>query len=278
MAFQGAEYLFDKTIAATPAESPISPLAQWDSDTDIASAITYCLYAVNIDLLALSAFQIDETLGAMTGWVNPAEPWLPQAGDNPMDMARDIADRVDGWFRCDDDGQFRLTPRYWLLSDPAHYLRVGADGTIISTSQGASREEWANRAVIQYEWQVLSTSGGVSTATTKSARGTAELNGTPYDRGWVGGATVLSERRMPSSAVLAANAAKALLRRHSVRSTSLNVSAVAAYWLRPPDGVRVDLPVGSQLKLNISAITFDLVAGRMDIRTRNPESGNVQAL
>jgi hypothetical protein len=279
LAFQGAEYLFDKTIAASAAESPTwSSGGQWDSGTTVETAITSCLFAVKIDLLSLAAPHIDPYLRHVTDWVDPAEPWVGQAGDNPMDMAREIADRIDAWFRCGDDGQFNLTPRFWLTSDPSHYLRVGADGTIISSSQGSSRGEWANRAAVRYEWQVLTTSGGVSTAVVKSARGTAELSDTPYDRSIVGAVTVRSERRWPSSATLAKAAAAALLRRHSVRATTLQLSAIAAYWLRPPDGIRVDLPVGPQLKLNVSAISFDLVTGRMDIRTRNPESGNVQAL
>jgi hypothetical protein len=274
--FQGFEYVFDQAIATTSGESPIghSSGGPWTSSTTVSAALDDIVDTIRYSILWVAADVVfDDDIGARTGWVDPGEPWAGAAGDNPLSMGREIADRVDGWFRCDELGRFRMGQRDWTVNEASHRLRVGADGTIISSSDAASREQWANRAYVQYDWSVLTTSGGTSTAVRKTASGSANLDGSPYDASLVGAVVVTAARPWAATNGQAAQAAKALLRRHSVRSTALQVAGVAAYWLRPPDGVSVELPVGPQLQLTISAVTFDLTTGRMDIRTRNPEPG-----
>lgn len=274
--FQGPEYVFDRAVAVTAAGSPIGHTSggPWTSSTKVSEALADVVDTVRTRILSSSGdVVISGDLGEQTGWVDPGEPWTGAAGDNPLSMGREIADRVDGWFRCDELGVFRMGQRDWTLNEASHRLRVGADGTILSSSDAASREQWANVAYVQYDWSVLTTSGGTSTAVKKSASGSASLEGSAYDAVKVGAVVVSAVRPWASTNSQAAQAAKSLLRRHSVRSTVLQVAGVAAYWLRPPDGVDVELPVGPQLHLTVSAITFDLTTGRMDIRTRNPEPG-----
>lgn len=276
--FQGFEYLFDRDVAGTPDESPANTSgAPWTSTTPVGYAMDDVAGAVGIDISG-SDIRVTDEIYFVAGWVDPGEPWFPQAGDNALSMAREVADRVDGWFRADELGVFRMSYRSWTIATPVHSLRVGADGTILGSSDRANRDDWANRAYVQYDWSVLTTTGGTSTAVQKTASGAARLTGTPFDSGKVGTVTVSATRNWPATNGQAARAAAALLRRHTVRSTSLQLSAVAAYWVRPPRGVTVELPIGGQRNLAVSAITFDLVTGRMDIRTRNLEPGAIEAL
>lgn len=273
LAFQGPEWALDRYVAGVDAASP----ANWTSTTRAGNAIYSCLSFAGFEILSTSAYRFDEDVDRALGWVDPGQPWVGQAGDNPLSLAREIADRVDGWFRCDRDGLWRFSQRRWSAGEAAHRLRAGADGTIISSSDTAGRDEWANRSYVHYQWSTLTTTGGVSTAVQRSASGAASLAG-PYAPNTVGTVTVRAERAMPSTTTQATEAAKALLRRYSVRADSLQISAVAAYWLRPPNTVTVELP-GAQLReVCISAITFDLVTGRMDLRTRNPVAPDVIAL
>lgn len=273
LSFQGPEYVIDA------AEATMDDLAAFTSESTAYGAVDTCLTMADYKLMPIAitnGFDADAYSRNATGWVDPAQDWLAKTGDNWLNIARDIADRVDAWFRCDETGWFRLTRREWGPSIERHKLRVGADGTIISASDSMSRDGWANSAQVHYSWSTLTTSGGVSTAVPKQAIGAAELNGSDYDPDAVGAVFVRSTRPFPSTKALAQAAAASLLRRYSVRAKSLSLSAVAAYWLRPPMGVTVELPVGAQQRLNVSAITFDLVAGRMDIRTRHPGPGLVQ--
>jgi hypothetical protein len=272
--FQGAEYLVEKTVADSDGGGPqgLYPQGYWDSGTTVASAMANTSDALTLGAFSWVATGADPGTDTLTGWVDPGQQWEGKEGENYLSIIRDVADRIDGWVRIDEFGVFKMTRRPSSTPPPAHRLRVGADGTIITSNDELSREGWANWAYVTYQWTTKVTSGGVTTETDKMASGFAYLEG-KYDPNNVGRVAVSDLREHISSDAQAQKAAESLLKRFATKGDALSVQAVAAYWLRPTDGVYITLPVGAEKKLMVSAITFDLDAGSMSIRTRTAGSG-----
>ena len=270
--FQGPEYIVQGRVSRHLGDGPMAIGGEWNSTTLVRDAMQNVYNSTRLaNVLPWVTIDYDlDGVGDDTGWVDPGSLWGPSVGANHLDVLRDVADRVDAWFRIDELGVYRISRRRWGEPSPSHRMRIGADGTIITSADTLARDGWANVLQIRYEWTVTTEVDGVATETPKSAGALIETRGA-FDAEVVGMVHVLVTRQhMVSSYTQARNAGMALLNRYSTQANALTISGVAAYWLRPEKGISVQLPVGAEQTLVVSAITFDLDAGRMDIRTRSP--------
>lgn len=284
--FQGLEYLVDQVVAFSPDESPQgrdnSP-PYWTPATTVYQAIESVRAFTEIDARAPgnpTAYEFGAN--TLTGWIPAGETWAGQAGENSLDVAREVADRNSLVFYADELGVWHVDYQL-VLGDPAHSLRDGADGTIVQANDELSREGWANVVQVTYIWDTVSaTTPGRTDLVTHQATAQAYLSDGPLAPITVGACPVLITRNMPSSNSLAKTVAVDLLRRYSARGTAMQLEAVAAYWLRPRDFVTVQLPNRAKPATSttqmVQAITYDLGAGLMSMRLVQPEPGTISAL
>lgn len=207
------------------------------------------------------------------------DPRVGMAASEPVDMDSvtdlwstidDLADRVDADVYDDGLRTFQVVPRPELASTSAATIKVGANGTLISSDATISRDAWFNSVHLDYAWKVQ-----VDKDTTRDvyALGLATQYTGPFgtDGNYGGNRRVYYERReVPTTGAGAQRAAEALLRRMLSRGRSYSISAVSALWLRAGDTITVQLPTGAQARHLVAAVTFDLVAGSMDVTTRLP--------
>jgi hypothetical protein len=66
--------------------------------------------------------------------------------------------------------------------------------------------------------------------------------------------------------------AASLLRRCLAKGRGIDLSAIAAYWLRPTQTVTVQLPIGPQERHLVRAVEFSLHEGTMQVSTKNPDT------
>jgi hypothetical protein len=283
LGFQGKEYLYQQWIAGTAEESPAGPLWAmlpdpnpsglygWTSGTRAEEAVRLCIQVMTTG----TSTGRDQTFGELMrdiGWVDAADRWVGQAGDAPLAMCMEIAGRIDGWFYADENGVWQLRSR-GLDGDPSHQVRPGADGTLVSGTDALTREGWANYVAVTYRWQTRTPATGTGTVTDHVASGFATVTDGPYADYLANRVSLLSDRDMPGTVAQAQRAASSLLRRTMDRGTDLNVESVAAYWLRVGSGITLDLPEQVQQYLVISAVTFHLDTGLMNITARLPDLG-----
>jgi hypothetical protein len=175
-----------------------------------------------------------------------------------------IADATNSRIYCDADRVWRIRKIPEYSATPQHSLTVGENGTILSSDSSLSRDGWFNAASIRYKWDFSDTNKGTEW-------GYATINSGPFAIGTVGrklwSQTV--DGRRATKAVLNSMAAKKLKKLIS-RGRSLEIEAIAAYWLRPGDTIRVTLPTGDPELHLIERITFRPLVGLMDITTRQP--------
>lgn len=269
----GAEYLVDGWLDLDGNRWIIDlNVPMWNDTTEARDAVTRALI-VSGAITGTATGSSDprwDYAGALTTtkWANPIEDaWVPGRGDSAMDIARDIAGRISGWFRCDELGIWRLTPRPVTTQDAdvVHFLRVGADGTLISSGGTLSREGWANAVMVTYSW-------GSSAAET--AEGYAEVTTGIYAVGTVGTVVHAIELGWKANDTHAYNRAQASLKQRIGLGFAYTVDAVAAYWVRPGDLVTLDLGVEAQQLAFVSSVAFDLDTGRMSLTTRQPVPAN----
>lgn len=148
----------------------------------------------------------------------------------------------------------------------AAILRVGANGTIIRSETGLSRDPWFNYVAINYEW--LNSSNAIQRVKTTAyaSSGSYQITGDS------GKKIYFEEREVPTSQAKANRASAALLRRFLSRGRSMSVEAISTYWLRPGMSVTVQLPEGPQERHLVSRVDFDLGRGTMNVETRVPDT------
>jgi hypothetical protein len=184
----------------------------------------------------------------------------------------DLADRIGA--RVFDDGTrtWRITPDT-VVADPAHTLTVGDGGTVTASSDSTDRDSWANYVAHRYRWR---TAGASSDS---EVYATAYAKAGPYAvDGPAGKRISLDERTTPTTQADANAAAAAVLGRQLTRSRELPLTAVAAWWLRPGDTIRVQRkPAAAASTEVVSALTFRMPGGLMDVTTRllDPPGTNV---
>ena len=208
----------------------------------------------------------------------PAADWV---GTGTGGAAITIADITDVWATIDDLADrldsdiydnglrgWRYEPRPVLTGTPAHTLVVGLDGTLITSTSTLDRNAWFNAAILRYRWRDGAGVDQVVTATRAVTTG-------PYAvTGLAGKRTYTEDRAVPTTQTAANAAADAILTRFLSRSRTYTLRAIAAYWLRPGMTVTVQLPVGDPENHLVSAVTFDPIAGTMDVRTRLPDNAS----
>lgn len=270
LSVQGAEYLYDGWRALDDADWIIDLNATvWDAGDAARDAVTRCLLVCGAiegsDIPSWDytddRWDYDNAL-TTTGWADSGDPWAPGVTDPALDFARDIAERVGGWFRCDETETWRLTGRPAIASDSVHQLKVGANGTILRASTGLSRDDWANAVLVRYTWSAGTSSGWAITETG------------PYAVDAVGQATTFTDLPWKGSTAAAGRRAESTLRRTLSRGRTLTLDAVAAYWLRGGSTVTVQLPLGPQERHLVSAVTYRLHEGAMSVTTRLPDNSS----
>lgn len=188
---------------------------------------------------------------------------LTEGGDY-WQLVEDLADRVDGDVWHDGLDDWHLTPRPATVAEAAAVLRTGPGGTITDASTALTRRGgWANAVLLTYTFQ---RSGADVTV-----YGNAWASGGPYDVGTVGQVVLQDSRTTPTTVAEAHKAAAAILRRRLAAGRTVQVTALAAYWLRPGHTATVQLPVGAQERLLVEAVSFRPLDGLMDVEFRQPD-------
>ena len=180
----------------------------------------------------------------------------------------DLADRID--YDVYDDGLrvWHCVPRPVLAGVPAHALVVGQNGTLLTSSASLDRAAWFNAVTLRYVWRTVSGVEQSVTATRAVTAGAYAVTGPAGKR-------VYTEDRAVATTQAAANAAAdAILKRFLSRSRAYELRAIAAYWLRPGHTVTVQLPLGDPESHLVAAVSFDPIAGTMDVRTRLPDNAS----
>lgn len=212
------------------------------------------------DLFAGTPFSGITTVGAKFGGA-VAVPMEP----NPWDALSDIAEQLDANIYDNGTGEFIVAPRVVTVSDAVLSLSVGANGTLLSTSSGVSRDDWANWVTVWYVWTdtagVRHTDGGF-----------ANVVSGPFTVANAGYKTLLVEKPFFGDASSGNRLARTTLRRMLARSRSYTVTAVPAWWVRPEDTVTLQLPLGSQERHLVSRVGFR--PGVMTIETRLPDTAS----
>ena len=273
LGFQGKEYLYQQWAAGTVQESPAGATG-WTSSKPADAAVRESIQVMTTG----TGLARDRRYGELmtdTGWVDADDLWVGQAGDEPLNMAMEIAARIDGWFYADADGvwQLRRIDEVGLSDTGYHRIRPGADGTLVTSQDEVTREGWANYVQVTYRWVTRTPATGTGTVTEHVATGHASVVGGAYPDDLSNRVTYLSERTSPGTVAQAQAAAKSLLRRMLDRGTDVQIEAVAAYWLRVGHNIDLDLPDQDQRALVVQAVTFQLDTGLMNIRARVPELG-----
>jgi len=283
LSVQGPEYLFGRTTELNGVTN-IENLGTWDSTTEARDAINSCLYAVGYPI---NRYPVDgsgwdyEGASRATGWSGDlywdGSQWVDETyGANlvnthpvALDVARDIAARVDAWLRCDETGIWRCSGYPTLASVAAHQLKVGAQGTVISSQTTMERtEDWANAVIAHFTWRNINGD--------QESWASAHVTSGPFAVDQVGIVATLVERPLPAWISQSRREAMAasLLRRSLSKGRGINLDAVAAYWLRPGHTTTVALPLGPQERHLISAVTYRLADGSMSLTTRVPDDSS----
>lgn len=189
-------------------------------------------------------------------------------GDDVWGVLDDVAARTGVRIWCDETNVWRISARPENAGPTSLALTVGADGTIITSESGLSRETWYNAAVLVYRW--------TDAANVEHIRyGRAQAMTGPYSVPEVGAKVYHEEITRPASQAAANRAAVSRLRNLLTRGRSLSLSAGAAYWVRPGMTAKVTLPTGEPENHLVQSVTFHPHSGLMDLVTRQPHNTTI---
>lgn len=187
---------------------------------------------------------------------------VAEAGDNMWSLMADIAASAEVWLYVDGNREWNIRRRATLAGTPAHELKVGQDGTIITSTTSLDRDEWFNDVVLRYRWKNGTAEQDIIGRATVTS-GAYSVNEVGYRTKYVSYGTYTTQTRANS-------AARTMLSNLVTRGRSLQLTAAAAYWLRPGATVRVTLPTGDPELHLVQSVTFRPIQGLMDITTRQP--------
>ena len=186
-------------------------------------------------------------------------------GEDLWNALDDIAGRTGARIYCDEHGVWRIVARPELAGTPAHTLETGPAGTIVSTDADLSREDgWANAVVVRHRWTPEGAPGEIS------VQGYAGAASGPYAISAVGYCTYFEAGETPITTAQANKKAATRLKNLITRGRALELTSIAAYWLRPGMTVLSELPTGEPEKLIVQSITFHPLTGLMDLKMRQP--------
>lgn len=236
-------------------DTPVSTTLSWTSIHPARDALVQLIRSVQ------PGAPVEVDLPATT-FVPAGETYRVAPGDPVWTALVDISDRVGAW-TYHDGLTWRVTTRP-VLTTPRYTVTTGATGTVITADAETSRETWHNAVVVIHEWR---DEAGVD----RSARGWAQVASGPLSVTSAGRRTLVVRRDTPVTTAAAILSARALLARTMTRGVRTQVTAIAAYWLRPGMTVALTLPGRAVERLLVASIRFDLVTGLMDLRLRRPE-------
>lgn len=270
LSIQGGEYIAGRVVEFLNVVA-IPNKAAWSSTTAARAAVNDCLTAAG--QVASSADWDYAAASQETGWSGDGTDrygvQLPAQGASPLDVAADIAARVGAWLYCDGAGVWHMPVKPSTASAvTAHQLKVGNNGTVIDSATVLERgDDWGNAVLEEITY------ANASGAEVK-VWGRARLASGPFAVATIGAVVVKVDRAIRTyvSQARADQMAGALLGSVLTLGRSLSLDAVAAYWLRPTQTVTVQLPLGGQERVLVSAVRFNLDDGSMAIRTRLPEN------
>jgi hypothetical protein len=148
-------------------------------------------------------------------------------------------------------------------------LEDGVNGTLITSEVGQSRDDWANKVQLKYQWTD-------EDDVQQTVFGFAQQSSGPFRvQGPAGIRTYTENRNVPSGGSACSASARSLLQRFMSRSKKVSVEAISALWLRPGETVRIKSAELNDLFL-VSSVSFDLVSGTMSVTTRQPSSAGVK--
>ena len=178
----------------------------------------------------------------------------------------DLADRVGCQLYDDGLRNFIWEPiKSSVAAVPDLSLAVGENGTVLNSESAIDRSDWYNYVYLRYKWRNASDVDVVIGATALVSTGAFSITGPSGKR------ILIDEREIPTTQAEANAAAKAVLGRTLSRARSYSVTAIAAYWLRPGMTVLLTLPSQAPQKFLVSSVSFDPIAGTMDVTTALPE-------
>lgn len=195
---------------------------------------------------------------------------LPDTFPDRWDMIADVADQLDADVYDPGDRTFYITPRTYATAVPSARLSVGALGTITRSAASLDRQDWANWVGINYLWTGADGTPHQQIGSAMVTSGPLRVDG---PAGWR--TYLLTRHDHPTTAAQANRSAATLLRRLLSRSRSLDLDAVAMWWLSPGATVTVQLPTGGQERHIVSSVRFDLARHTMAVTTRLPDTANV---
>lgn len=238
----------DLWTAVTPA--PVSRSGLVEAVDDILGA---SLPTVTLDAAFPAGYRADRL----------TELELP-TGATPWSVAAAAVDDCEAWLYDDGLRGWHLVARPELAGTSRAVLATGPAGTLTSSEAGLSRDDWANGVYLRSEWR---DGAGVDHVIHSRA---VIASGDPFAPAAAGPKWARYERRTPTTQTGANAAAAAVLRREVSRGRVLLLTAPAMYWLRPGHTVTVSLPTGTQQRQLVARVDFDIPAGRMTVRTRQP--------
>lgn len=191
-----------------------------------------------------------------------------EPGTDVWSILDDIAARGSVRIWCDEKRVWRIGPRSAWAAESVLDLTVGENGTLIRTDSGLSRETWYNAAVLRYRWK-----NAAGDDVTRYGR--ARVTGGEFSVQEVGARVYSEDIDRPVSQAAADAAAASRVKILSTRGRSLELQAGAAYWIRPGDAVRVQLPTGPAEKHLVQSVKFRPHEGLMDLVTRQPQNAQI---
>lgn len=234
-------------------------------------AVTYTTASVIVTAIqeVIAAAFPGETLAWLIGDNVPraqlftdAAPTTYTVGMDRWSLIQEWADLLGVVVYHDGLGTWKIRSAAPVPTDSSRLrLRTGPTGTVSSVKITDTRSGWANAVAVIYTYSVAGvnkiTTCIVSTALRPVAMATIAKSLPPVNAALVG---------------------KSALSRGLRRGHAVEVTATAALWVRPGHVVTVDLPDGSQERLLVEVVEFDVPAGTMVLTGQAPDVAGVTAL
>ena len=198
-----------------------------------------------------------------------------EIGSDWWGLLADVANRSGMWIHCDENRVWRIRSRA-AIGPSVLNLKVGEGGTLLQTDSSLSREEWANYCIIKYSFtQKKPTAEDPNATVAKTIYGRAKVSGGPFSVDSVGYKMHYETRTFGVDQSGAYFAATSVLRNLVSRGRVLNLTAAAAYWLRPGHTITVQLTTGAVHTVLVVSVTFNPAEGTMSVKTRYPETATI---
>lgn len=203
--------------------------------------------------------------GMPTDGVVTSPPLTIPTAPHPWDAISDQAEQYDVNIYDNGTGRFTVARRRTTVADAVLSLSVGANGTIIESTSGVTRDDWANWVAVSYLW---TTAAGAQL----TDGGYANVTAGPFAVANAAYKILTVTKNMKGDNASGNRLARTTLRRMLARSRSYSVTSVPAWWVRPEDTVTLQLPLGSQERHLVSRVGFR--PGAMTIETRLPDTSS----